>query len=204
MKMLDALRRLRAAEMDLFSTGDAAAMLGIPAAHASKIAARLAEAEQVIRLKRGVWAFPDRLDPLQIPPALTAPVPCCISLQSALFYHGLISQIPSVIYAVSPSRTRRWDTPAGTVSIHQLTPSFFFDFELVGKKGIPMASPEKALLDTLYLSPGKTRLFRYLPELDLPETFNVAKTFEMAARIPSVRRRTWVLQRLDELLLNAG
>jgi predicted transcriptional regulator of viral defense system len=198
--MLDAIRRLRSAEMGFLETADAAALLDTTGIHASKIMTRLAEAEQLIRLKRGLWAFADLIDTLQIPGALTAPLPCYISLQSALYRHGLISQIPFVVYAVSPARTRRWNTPAGTVSIHHLDPAFFFGFEPVGVKGVQMAGPEKALLDVLYLSPAKSRLFQHLPELDIPASFDSRKAFAMIRHIPSLRQRTIVRQRLEALL----
>ena len=64
-----------------------------------------------------------------------------MSLYSALQYHGIIEQIPSVVYAVTTGRTQRIETPAAT--------------------------PEKALVDTLYLRPARSNLFRKLPEAEL-------------------------------------
>lgn len=202
MRMLEVVRRLRAAGTDYMETADAAALLAVSGLHASKIMTRLAEAEQLVRLKRGLWAFPDRIDTLQIPSALTAPLPCYISLQSALYRHGMVSQIPFIVYAVSPARSRRWETPFGTVSVHHLDPAFFFGFEPVGDKGVLMATPEKALLDVFYLSAVKTRLFHHLPELELPASFDMQKAFEMLTRIPSVHHQTMVRRRLDEVLMN--
>ncbi len=200
MRMLEVVRRLRSAGTDYIETADAAALLSVSGLHASKIMTRLAESEQLVRLKRGLWAFPDRIDALQIPGALTAPLPCYISLQSALVRHGIVSQIPFVVYAVSPARSRRWETPFGTVSVHHLDPAFFFGFEPVGDKGILMATPEKALLDVFYLSATKSRLFKHLPELELPASFDMQKAFDMLPRIPSVRRQAMVRRRLEALL----
>ncbi|MDZ4200288.1 MAG: hypothetical protein U1E27_13510 [Kiritimatiellia bacterium] len=200
MKMLDAIRRLRTSDMDFIETSDAAALLKVSAAHASKILARLADAEQLVPLKRGLWAFPDRLDPLQIPGAITAPVPSYISLQSALYRHGMISQIPFVVYAVSPARSRRWKTPISAISVHHIDPAFFFGYEPVGGKGVQMATPEKALLDIFYLSPVKSRLFQYLPELEWPSSFDAKRAMKMTDRIPCMRLRTIVRRRLDKAL----
>jgi len=66
----------------------------------------------------------------------------------------MISQIPEIVYAVSISRARLYKTSLGTFSIHHLDPGFFFGFQSVGRMGIKMASPEKALVDFVYLSPN--------------------------------------------------
>ena len=135
---------------------------------------------------------------------LTAPFPSYVSLQSALYFHGIISQIPNVIYAVSVGRTRVFRTPLGTVSIHHLQPEFFFGFEVMETAGVAMATPEKALLDYLYLRPARSNLFRSLPELDLRSTFNIKLARRMIRRIPSVRRRTLVARAFDKLTAGAA
>ena len=63
-----------------------------------------------------------------------------------------------------------------------------------------MATPEKALLDIFYLGPARNQLFKYLPELERPASFDARKAFEMVARIPSLPRRTVVRDRLDAFL----
>ena len=45
-------------------------------------------------------------------------------------------------------------------------------YEVHPMLGVKIASPEKALLDALYLRPARSRLFRALPELELPRTFS--------------------------------
>jgi hypothetical protein len=55
-----------------------------------------------------------------------------------------------------------------------------------------MATPEKALIDLLYLSPVKTRLFAGLPELELGKDFNRRLAADYIRMIPSQRRRTLV------------
>lgn len=199
MSMLEALRVLRTRALPFVETSDAAVLLKTTGSHASKILGRLEASEQLLSLKRGLWCFPDRAHVLQLPQALTAPLPCYISLQSALYRHGMISQIPQVVYAVSPARTRRWNTPLGVVSIHHIDPEWFMGYELL-KDNIPMAVPEKALLDALYLSPTRNRLFQVLPELEWPPTFDIAKARAMIEAIPSARHRVIVRRSLDELL----
>jgi len=106
-----------------------------------------------------------------------------------------------VTYAVSLARARRFDTPLGVVSIHHVTPSFFFGFDQAGPQGALLASPEKALVDFLYLSPARSRLFRALPEIELPRGFDANLARTMTARVTSTRRRAMVTATLDMILL---
>lgn len=200
MKLIEAYQALVHLGVPVFTTADAAGSLQLSNAHASKTLERLADAQQIVRLTKGKWVIHSRIDPLSVVELLTQPWPSYISLQTALFYHGLIEQIPEVIYIVSLARPRVYQTPLGTFSIHQIAPEFFFGFEQMGASGIKMACPEKALLDVFYLTPTKSRLFSALPELELPQNFNSKKAFAMQKRIPALRRRQMVGRRLQECL----
>jgi predicted transcriptional regulator of viral defense system len=200
LRLIDALASLSTLQVPVFDTADAAARLGIGAAHASTVLTRLAAARHVVRLRRGVWAFRERVDPLALPEYLTAPLPSYVSLQSALYLHGMIDQVPVVTSAISLARTRRFTTPLGTVSIHHVGPGFFFGFEHAGTSGGRLATPEKALVDYLYLAPARSRLFRALPELEIPAGFSPRRARAIVARIASARRRTMVSRALDAIL----
>lgn len=200
MTLLHALSKVLAMNVPVFTTSDAATQLGVPNGNASVVLARLAACSQVLRLRRGVWAIKDRVDPLALPEYLTAPFPAYVSLHSALYLHGMISQIPAVTYAVSLARTRRYATPLGTVSIHHVQPSFFFGFEAVGRAGGRLATPEKALVDFLYLAPARSRLFRALPELEWPKGFKVRLARSILKRVTPLRRQRIVARKLEELL----
>ena len=200
MRLVDVHARLSTMGLPAFRTSDAAAFLGVRTAHASKLLARLALSGHLVRLGRARWGFKDRIDPLSLPEYLTAPYPSYVSLQSALFHHGMISQIPSVLYAVSPARTRTYRTPLGTVSVHRVQPSFFFGYETPGKGGGKIATAEKALVDFLYLSPARSSLFRALPELDLTGGFKESAARRIIGRIRPGRRRNHVTRLFEELL----
>lgn len=198
MKLLDALRIVEDFGQPVLETVDAAAIWGVSNGHASKILARLAESGHAVGLRRGLWGFPEKLDPLALPERLTAPQPAYVSLQSALYYHGMLSQIPAAIYAISLARTRRYVTPLGTVSVHHVAPEFFFGFEAVGASGISLALPEKALLDYFYLHPARTRLFSRLPEVEKPASFDLGVARHMLNRIAFPARRRMVASLLEE------
>ena len=199
MRLVDVHARLLKLGVPAFQTSDAAAFLGIESAHASKLLARLAASGHLARLGRGRWGFPDLIDPLALPEYLTAPFPSYVSLQSALYHHGMISQIPVVLYAVSIARTKKYVTGSGTVSVHHIDPSFFFGYRTSGKGAGKLATPEKALIDFLYLSPARTRLFRALPELDFPARFKAAEARRIIRRIRAVRRRSHVSRLFEGL-----
>ena len=67
-----------------------------------------------------------------------------------------------------------------------------------------MATPEKALLDVLYLSPARSKMFRFLPELEFPKTFRIGAVRAMIERIRHARRRTLVRRLIEPLAASAG
>jgi predicted transcriptional regulator of viral defense system len=195
-----ALALLRGLDAPAFTTADAAARLRISPLAATHTLRRLATAGIARRVRRGLWTVREHLDPLSLADLVTAPHPAYVSLQTALHLHGMIEQIPAVTYVVSLSRSHRVRTSVGTFSVHRIAPEFFGGFDVAPGSGAKVAVPEKALLDVLYLSGGRTRLFAALPELEWPRSFRVADARRWIARIPSARRRTLVARRFDALL----
>jgi predicted transcriptional regulator of viral defense system len=193
------LARIEALGQPMFETRDLAALLNVADSTASRTASRLAAAGLILKLGRGKWALSRNLNRLDVPEFLTSPFPSYISLQSALYHHAMISQIPAVIYAISLARTRRYQTPIGTISIHRVEPEFFFGYELDESGMVKIATPEKALVDVFYLSPTRSRLFKNLPEIEFPHRFSWTKTFQIASKIESRARRTFVKQSLESL-----
>jgi predicted transcriptional regulator of viral defense system len=203
MNAADALAILRSLGVPAIDTADAAAALGIKTAAASQTLTRLARAGLLRRIRHGTWWLEDALDPLRLPEYLTAPLPAYVSLQTALHRHGLIEQIPEVVYAVSLARTQRVKATVGTFSIHHVAPEVFGGFEET-ERGAKLATAEKALFDFAYLSGGRSRLFTSLPELELPRGFQRKRLSRWLAKIPSERSRTLTSEKLDELLAKAG
>ena len=165
---------------------------------AHMILRRFADQGFLVHLARGRWLLADRAQRLSLPALIAAPYSAYVSLQSALFHHGLIEQIPAVIYAVTLGRPRRVKTALATVSLHRLPPELFRGYELMND-GIPMATPEKALFDVLYLALAKTRLFARLPELTLPRRFGWKQLSEYVEAVKSPSRRGYLRERIDRL-----
>ena len=200
MTTLESYADLRRFGKPVLTTDDAAMRLRTTLSAASRILSRLESSGLARRLRHGLWSLQPDLDPLALPEYLTAPFPAYVSLQSALHLHGMISQIPQVIFVASLARTRRVRTEIGTYSIHRLAPEFFGGYRSDREPEIKIATPEKALLDVLYLSAARSRLFARLPELELPRDFSVRECRRWVARIPAPYRRTMVARRLDPLL----
>ncbi|MHC4514862.1 MAG: type IV toxin-antitoxin system AbiEi family antitoxin domain-containing protein [Planctomycetota bacterium] len=208
MRALDAYADLRRFGKPVVTTGDVAVRLRTTLSAASRILGRLKSSGLVKSLKRGLWSLSSDIDPLVLPEYLTAPFPAYVSLQSALYLHGMISQIPQVIFVASLGRTRRITTSIGTYSIHRLVPEFLggyrTDSNSDSDQEIKMATPEKALLDVLYLAAARSRLFARLPELELPRAFSVRECRRWIAEIPAAYRRKMVTNRLEAILARQG
>jgi len=197
------LARLRRLGKPVVTTDEAALALKSSRSAASHALSRLAKSGLVERVRRGLWAVDPPVEPLLLPEYLTAPLPSYVSFQTALFLHGMISQIPHVTYVASLAHTRRVKTRLGTFSIHRLAPGFFGGYEMASESGVRLATPEKAMLDTLYLAPARSRLFAHLPEIELPARFDLREARRWIARIPPGPRREMVSHRLARLLKSA-
>lgn len=195
MNQIKALAKLQWLNQPLFETRDIAALLGVEGSNATQIARRLVKAGLLIKLARGKWALPNA-NRFAIAEHLTSPFPAYISLQSALYHHGMISQIPAVTYAVSLARPRRYQTPLGAFSIHHVEPHFFLGYESDETGKAKIASPEKALLDVFYFRPSRTRLFVDLPEVEFPKKFDWSLAQNMIGKIPNRSRRILVEEAL--------
>src|SRR5207237_5696874 len=128
MNAREALGRLKGLRVPVATTADAAAVLGVSGEAASHTLRRLAQSGLVTAVRKGVWALADRPDPLALAEYVTAPYPSYLSLQTALYQHGMIDQIPSMIF-VSLARSARVETGLGTYSVHHVQPAFFDGFE---------------------------------------------------------------------------
>ncbi len=80
-----------------------------------------------------------------------------VSLQSALAYYGMIPEHVPVTTSVTTSRPAHWETPLGVFDFRHIQVNFFYGYRLADlgeKQQAFIASPEKALLDLVYLELG--------------------------------------------------
>jgi predicted transcriptional regulator of viral defense system len=193
-----AFQKIQELGVPSFETRDVSALLRVTRANSSALLSRLASRGLVLRISRGIWSLPSRANRALLAEHLAAPLPAYVSLQTALFQHGLIEQIPEVLYAVTLGRARRVQTPIATISFHRIPLNLFGGFTITDD-GAKLATPEKAMFDKFYLSPKRTRLFVKLPEVELPKSFHWAEIARWAGKISGKNRRTFVEQKLVEV-----
>lgn len=76
--------------------------------------------------------------------------PSYVSLESALSFNGIITGFPYTITSVTPRKTKAYSVSGKDYGYTHLSPKWFFGYEK--KEDFLMASPEKAVLDYLYLA----------------------------------------------------
>lgn len=100
---------------------------------------------ELLRIRRGVYAFPDRSYSLpEMVSVLYAPA--YLSLESALNQRELLPDVPFEATLVTPRPTRSFRTPWGRFHFHHIQPRLFCGYD---PKTL-VAEPEKALLDYFY------------------------------------------------------
>ncbi len=80
--------------------------------------------------------------------------PSYISLETALGYYGFIPEAVFAVTSVSTRKTKTFSSIHGKMIYRHIHPRYFFGYHLVefGGSRFKIASPEKAILDFLYLN----------------------------------------------------
>jgi predicted transcriptional regulator of viral defense system len=198
MRTTDALGELQRLGRPVIETGEAVARLDVSPVRASQILRSLEDAGVVSRLKHGLWLIEPNIDPFTIPPYLTAPNPAYVSLWSALSRHGMIEQIPRQVSACSLGRSQEVKTTQGRFVIHHLAPRVFGGYTGSSESGY-VATPEKALFDSVYLPLARRRRL-FLPELQLPRAFDRREPGRWVKRIHAPWLRSAVSRELERLV----
>jgi len=186
----------------VFTTREMAALSGKSSSATTQSLAYLARQGLLLKVRRGLWADVgnQRLSPLTISPHLIPGHRSYVSFLSALHLHGIIEQIPQVITLASTAHSKTIRTRLGDYIVHRITPPFFVGFDWYrGRTSFLIASPEKALVDCLYLSAHRKKQYRHFPELHFKNDFSFRKAAAWARRIPSARVRGRVLKDLSVL-----
>jgi len=193
---------IKKAGRPVFTTHELTALSGKSPSTVVHSLRRLAKQGLLMKIYRGVWAEtgPRALSPFEIIPYLFPRQRVYVSFISALHLHGIVEQIPQVITLASTAHTSTLRTEAGVFSVHQISPALFEGFDWYKGDGhFLIAEPEKALIDSLYLSSRKKKQFGFFPELNLPPEFSFKKAVRWAERIPEKMIRSYVLEKLREL-----
>lgn len=196
------LRLLNTDDFVIFTTREFATHAGISMSAAAHRLSRLSENESLTRITKGVWANTSHpyFHPLSCVPYLLGKEQGYVSFLTALHLHGVISQIPKTTQVATTGRARLLESPIGRYEFFQIKPELMKIGAGWSETHLPylIATPEKALLDTLYLSTRKNRRFTSLPELDLTTSgFRVLefekflKKLPIPTRVLSAMRSRW-------------
>lgn len=118
---------------------------------------RWVKSRKLLPLRRGMYllAEPYRKSPIFEPFLATVlKKPSYLSLEKALEYHGLIPESVTVYTSVTPARSWRFASPIGVFDYRHVQASLFWGYQAVTlhHQTAFIASPEKALLDFMYLN----------------------------------------------------
>lgn len=168
---------------------------------------RWTAAGRIYQLRRGLYALAPPYRKVTPHPFLVANrlvLGSYISLQSALAFHGMIPEHVALTTSISAGRPYRWQTPLGNYDFRHMRRELLGGFELTPLSGGQMArvaTPEKALLDLIYLE-AKADSTAYLEELRLQhlETLRLEDLVRLASRFakPKLRRAA---ERIRELAI---
>lgn len=112
----------------------------------------------LIRLRQEYFAFPEYLRRPDFAQYIANRIyrPSYISLHTALSFYGMIPEAVVQITSVTSLKTTTFKNPFGEYSYKNIKPDLIFGYEprpLADGKTLLFATPEKALLDLLYLYP---------------------------------------------------
>jgi len=127
-----------------------------------------------------------------------------VSLQSALAYYGMIPELVPVTTSVTTSRPATYRTPFGQFDYHHIQMDWFRAYRMVdlgNDQKAFIASPEKALLDLVYLQPGgDSENFLRALRLQTLDQMDKGQLYQLARETgrPKLLRAVQVINRIVE------
>jgi predicted transcriptional regulator of viral defense system len=180
---------------------------GVDAMNVRKQLSRWVKAGNVYQLRRGLYALAPpyrKVVPHTYLVANRVQRGSYVSLQSALAYYGMIPEAVYNVTSVTTGRPATYYTPLGAYIYQHIQVSWFHGYkqiDLGNRQNAFIATPEKALLDLLYLTPGGATP-EYLQELRLQalDQLDVGKLRQLAQRSgkPKLERAIDIITRLIE------
>ena len=165
------------------------------------------QAGYIVSLRKGWYAFADYIQQPDYARYFAGQIcaPSYISLHTALSFYGIIPEAVVEITSVTTQKTCRYENVFGQFSYQTIRPRLFWGFEpktMRDGKQYMMATPEKAIIDLLYLYPQYSTIDE-MRELRFDEDWmhdelNMERLMEYVRRIGSP-----VLKKRVKLLLKA-
>jgi predicted transcriptional regulator of viral defense system len=149
MRIVDIIKIIKKSGAKIVSLNDLRKLLAIEKDNtAYKTAGKLVAEKFLLRLKKGVYiSVFNPPDSFEIANAIYTP--SYISLESALNYYGVLPQFPYSVTSITPKKSKKLLIGEKEFEYVQISNKLYWDFRREGHTVI--ASPEKALLDMIYL-----------------------------------------------------
>ena len=184
--------KLRKIKRLYFPYQELSTVLNITNRSAKVFAARYVKKGYLLRLRRNFYILKERWDTLNLEERLIIAniieVPSYISLMTALGYHGVTTQVQrDFVESICIQRTKEIEIEKSVFNYTKINKDLYFGF--IKEKGFFIAEPEKALLDTIYL----TSINRYkfdLTSIDL-EKIDKNKIKTYINKYPDKTREYW-------------
>jgi hypothetical protein len=197
---------LKVADEPVFRTGFLAANGGSVGELRLQLS-RWVKAGKLIQLTKGLYTLSEpyrKVTPHPFVLANAIKKASYVSLQSALGYYGMIPEHVPTVTSVTTQRPERVETPLGQFVFRRIKKSWFHSYkqiDLSSNQRAFIATPEKALLDLVYLTPGSDN-YDFLTELRLQsfEQLNLDTIIELAdkSKSPKLRQIAELVAKLGE------
>lgn len=193
---------LKVADEPVFRTGFLAANGGSLGKLRLQLS-RWVKAGKLIQLTKGLYTLAEpyrKVTPHPFVLANAIKKASYVSLQSALGYYGMIPEHVPTVTSVTTQRPERVETLLGQFAFRHIKKSWFHSYQQIdfgsGQRAF-IATPEKALLDLVYLTPGADN-YDFLTELRLqgPEQLDLDAILELADKSTKLRRAAELITKL--------
>ena len=164
----------------------------------------------LVKLRNSWYSFPEYLKTPNFQYFVSNKIysPSYISLHSALAFYGIIPEAVFRTTAVSPLKKIVFENASGLFSYQKVLQEFMFGYEhksFLNKHSLCFATPEKAILDLLYLYPyynseQEIRELRFDEEF-MKENLNMERLneFNEKFQLKTVRNRVNLLLKVYDL-----
>ncbi|MCK9254550.1 MAG: hypothetical protein GX793_00405 [Bacteroidales bacterium] len=171
---------------------------------------RWAKQKLLVKLRNSWYSFPEYLKTPNIQHFVSNKIysPSYVSLHSALAFYGIIPEAIVQTTAVSSIKKTNFDNIFGSFTYQQISPALMFGYEqksFLSKQSLLFATPEKAILDLLYLYPQYNNE-QEITELRFDEEFmqeylNIERLNEFTEKFQSnaLRNRVNLLLKIQNL-----
>ncbi|MBU0534985.1 hypothetical protein KKC62_02345 [Patescibacteria group bacterium] len=189
MNNLNALQELQKYKKDFYTIRDLQNIFNVPVKSLRVQLSRWCKRGVFIRLTKGIYT-PYNTDIEVDKVANQIYYPSYLSFESALSYYGILSQIPYTLTFATQKKSKKLVLKDTQIEYTQLANRLFFGYIL--ENGIYLATPEKALMDTIYLVSKGNRTLNiselYLKNIDKEKFKEISLKFpkntkDMATRI---------------------